>query len=373
MNGRTRKLEPLIEKIYASALLPELWPETLRGIGQFTRSRDCLFQGYELDNGVARPLFSWAGVLDQSAFARHAEIVAISGDIRAANGVRAPSGQVVQDLDYISEAEMKRHPYWQELLMPLELKYAAMVSCGTTQDGRNAEAIGFSLQRTPRQGPLVGDDSIAFEALVPHLLRSGRILRRFGKLRSSSFVSTHSSPAPAIFRLDARGNVLSMNDVGEDYFAASVLAITRGGALTVHSRVADRSIHRAIHLTLARDARAPVSGTLKTSAGAWNYWIAPISDTVHEHEADYSSRVALELHLTLRDEGSRAVLTVAEERIASSLCAGRSLRQAASDSGVAYETARNQLKSAMNKLGVSSQSALVSTLLLRRYGVRSEG
>jgi DNA-binding CsgD family transcriptional regulator len=53
-------------------------------------------------------------------------------------------------------------------------------------------------------------------------------------------------------------------------------------------------------------------------------------------------------------------LTPAERRLADELCAGHSLRQSADCLGVAYDTARNQLKAIFAKAGVNRQAALVA-------------
>ena len=56
-------------------------------------------------------------------------------------------------------------------------------------------------------------------------------------------------------------------------------------------------------------------------------------------------------------------LTPAEARLARNLAAGRSLRQAADEAGIAYETARWHLKILFQKTGTRRQAELVGKLI----------
>ena len=56
-------------------------------------------------------------------------------------------------------------------------------------------------------------------------------------------------------------------------------------------------------------------------------------------------------------------LTPAEQRLASALCTGESLRRYADSRQLSIHTARNQLKSVFSKTGVRSQNELIVYLL----------
>ena len=135
--------ELLIERIYASALRPALWPGTLKHVADFTGSRDCLFQCYRVAPTHTQAVFSYAGEIDRPMFDQHTTVVEAFGDIRAEFIATVPSGRIYHDRDFISEREMRTHPYYQELLSPQDFKYCAMTTGTIEQTPGGAARVRF--------------------------------------------------------------------------------------------------------------------------------------------------------------------------------------------------------------------------------------
>jgi DNA-binding CsgD family transcriptional regulator len=353
-------VEGLIEDVYVAALRPERWPATLRAIAAATGSRDCVFQALRISPSGATVVSSLGGEIDSETMAGYASLIARVGDPRVEYSIRQPVGRVYQDHHAITPAEMRRHPYYQEFMLPLGFKYAAIVFGVVERTRDDVLGAGIGLQRTPRQGPLEGEPLRRFETLVPHVVRAVRIANRVAA-DSSQQPENRDDPNNACLGLDAHGRVLTFDAGADAWLREGRLRLGRDGRPEFANSMLNRRIEDAVAAALASNAEAPLSGRYRIAGGSVNFMVVPRPRHACLRDEPGRAEIAAELRLRLEPFPVLApLLTPAEERVVSRLEVGRSLREAAADLGISYETARTHVKHVMQKLGVRSQAALVA-------------
>jgi DNA-binding CsgD family transcriptional regulator len=357
-----RDLEPLIEDIYASALQPALWPATLGSIAAITGSRDALMQGVAFSPEGAQPLFIVSHQIADEEIARHALVVSEVGEPRVGYLTRAQFGTIYGDESFISDSEIRRHPYYQDLLAPLGYRYFAGFIAVREQVGDRVTVMGYGLQRTPRQGQVDNEDLQIFQLLAPHLARAMRIARRM----DPNF-PLPAAPMPdrdGCFGLSATGRVVRLNDQAQACLLSGVAALNKHGHLQLGGAATDRRLYRAIRAASERRLDVPLTGRFIHGQDSWSFFVAPVPYAADAASNDGGERVAIEVRVR-RAPGvvNLNPLTPTEERLIARLERGARLRDAAADMAISYETARTHIKRAMVKLGVHSQAGLVARWL----------
>lgn len=188
----------------------------------------------------------------------------------------------------------------------------------------------------------------------------------------------HNLIDPALV-VDQTCRVISANRLARDLLASSKTArVGVRDLLTFQSREIGAHFAR-----LVREAcqRAPGSAgytefRFEDDGATFRASILPISQNLHSSALGIMSLfargpVALIIlrresrSMLIDDFQSRFRLTRAEMRMVQALCQGGSLAQLADQLGIAYETARNQLKAAFSKTGTHSQRELVHLAMQR--------
>ncbi len=134
------------------------------------------------------------------------------------------------------------------------------------------------------------------------------------------------------------------------------------------------SVH-AVEGGLVLDKQGRIALLAYVGNGRREGWFVP-DDIRGVLSSGHASVAIVAVHASLSDafraEMARTFgLTPAEARLATSLVANGRLREAATDAGVAYETARDTLQSVLRKTGTASQAALIARLLRRSTGIWS--
>lgn len=360
-----RDLESLIEDIYVAALKPDRWPAVLRAIAAETGSRDCVFQSLRVaPDGVSLAEYQ-AGDIDQPAMEAYANTIAAIGDPRVEHALRQPLGHVNQDHEFISKAEMRRHPYYEDWLRPLGFRYAAIVVASLEQSREHCIAAGIGLQRSARQGPLEGHALRRFEALAPHVVRSARVASRM--LPSLPSQAADGQARDACFGLNDRGMVLEMNEIARSWIAGAQVRIGADGCLWFRERSLRHAVDLALRAALVRDSRVPLGGRVRLASQVVSYVVVVLPADPAIRDLASVSGVALELRVRVVVAGiASSQLTPAQERIVARLAQGHRLRDLAGELGISYETARFHVKQAMLKWDVRSQTGLVAKWLHQR-------
>jgi DNA-binding CsgD family transcriptional regulator len=233
---------------------------------------------------------------------------------------------------------------------------------------------GGTVKRYNRELPFV----LSNNALkIRRALELNRIARSAAvKQLASNFLHSFLTPA---FALNAQGRILSMNAAAEKELVCGKSFRIGAQQRLLH---VDEHVSQRIVATAAQIAanRGPLSGgcdfeisrpaSLSVSVFAF---VPRLSDQLFI-PGNSLGRFALLLFrqpdrlLSLDDWGPFS-LTPAERRLANHIAAGTSLRDSANQTGITYQTARNQLKSIFAKTRTHRQSELVA-LRARMSGKR---
>jgi hypothetical protein len=222
------------------------------------------------------------------------------------------------DLDYFSNEEIERNPYYQEFLGRFGLRWSAVLRIATP-DGDCA----LSIQRTIKAGPFSASEQRVLARGGPKLSNAATLANYIGHARRAGAFELLEELGASAILLDARGEVVRINNRAEQLLCPEF------------------GIHHK-RITIAH--------------------------------REVSDEVAAAISLLLRAQDTRTLGPVAVPRPARRplvlrfirLNNGETLADAAEQLKIAGETARTRLKAIFAKTEIHKQGALVA--LLPRVG-----
>lgn len=350
----------LIDDIYEAAFLPERWPAVLDGIAALSGSAGAAL--FTSDHTrVARWTASPAVVPVVEGFISGGWITRNPRDTPAAQ--RHGFARFGTDLDFYTAGELEREPMYASLLRPLGFGWFA----GTLVKIPNGDMAVFDIERRYLDGPMPRREVQRLDVLRPHLARAAVMSARLGFERARTQVETLAAlglPAAVVGR---GGRVLAAN------------ALLQRADRQVVIRAFDRiSLVRPAGQLLLADTLArieagspnalasiplPAAGNLAPAVAH----LVPVRRQAHDVLAQALALFVL-TPLSGRDSPSAELLaglfdlTPAEARVARALVEGRTVDDAAAESGVSRETVRTQLRAVLAKTGTSRQAELVGLL-----------
>ena len=350
--------QKLIDQIYESAVVPELWPSTLGALAEIASARNgwiAVADGdlrlsaasTELARSYLSPLAA-SGIIMQSELWRRAK------DLRRAG--------FLSDLDLFTLEEIERDPFYHRFKYPRGLGWAA----ATFFDLPTGESVCFSLERERAKGPVEREALAQLDLLRPHLGRATQMATRLRLEAARSAGATLEALGIPALVLDAQGKTLAANALMEPLTAVI--------EWRSHDRVAlsDRLAQRLLAQALGAFGLGAVVGR---------------SFPVRDREG-LACRVAhvLPIRLSARDIFSRGAfaliltpaagpkappvellqslfdLTPAESQVARHLASGASIDDISEVNGVSRNTIRAQLRAVMDKTGCGRQAEVVALL-----------
>jgi DNA-binding CsgD family transcriptional regulator len=289
-----------------------------------------------------------------------------TNDIRAERGVPlARAGRIIiTDQDILTPEEMRRLPFYNELLAPYGLQWFAAV---TFQAGPAPWAL--SIQRTPKEGPFESSEKPALIRLSQRLTEVGSLSAAVGRIALSSAIDALNAvrqPAVAINRL---GAVIDVNAGAEALFDDQIRIKDR--RLHVGDADARRTLDTLLdRLRLFSDlAPFPCDPIIVRRVDNRPVILRMLPIPGAARTPFLGARALLTLTAITPRRGPPAMLlsdafrlTSAEARLATILAEGRRLEHAAEDLQISKATARNQLKAIFAKTATRRQSELVALL-----------
>jgi len=355
--------EDLIEDIYSAASNPAEWRAIMQRISTVANARECAMQGATLAQGKWTPKFIMGYEIGPSDAMKHADLIAEITDPRLTAAIHVPIDNTYEERNFITESEMRVHPYYRELWEPMEMKYMSGVPALKVQTPAGLFFGGFALQFTPRQGPIHGDSMRAWDTLRPHLTRAMRLAWRLRTITDQGWFKLTGSAAR--FTIDRLGRVTTRNELGEQLLARNIAGIDRDRRLSFRNPHLQLKVNQCLSGELLGARTTALNGEVTEFDRVWKFYLMPLqSDVALSTEPGGIPpfvNLFLEEHAKLRYK--KPILSPAESRIAARLAEGESLRHIAASLGISYETARSQCKSAMGKFDVHSQAALVARWL----------
>ena len=350
--------EQLIDRIYESALLPELWPGVLDDLARFSEGvgGSLFITRADVQYWTASP-----AVRDRAAqFVKQGLYWSGQFVTRALN---ARYAGFMTDLDLFTPEEMDREPIYRDFWRPLGIGS----SVGTCIPLPTGESANILMSRLAARGPVDRAIVQVLDELRPHLARSVLLSARLQleRARAASLMLA-ALGLPALVLSD-HGKVLATNPLMEGL--PGLLQWRAQDRVALNDKAAD---------LLLREAVAAIDGE-----GGARVRSFPVRDTAGE-----AMRVAhvIPIRLSARDIFVRCAavvvltpvtlpqappvelvqslfdLTPAEARVARNLAAGKTVEDMASDGGLSPNTIRSQIRGVLQKTGCNRQVDVVALL-----------
>ena len=274
---------------------------------------------------------------------------------------------VSTDLDFTTPEEMRRLPFYQELLAPHGLWWFAGVKVG---DGEDVWVL--VLNHTAAQGPFTPSEVRRLVMLSRSLSSAAELARAFGFARMEAALEAFEASGSAVAMVGNSGEVIRLNTSAERLLGEDLKIVK--GRIVCADRNSTAALDRALHaliwsrggdalhppVVLPRKMGRPILAYPSRRSGVAHAAFAQCQGFVVF--VDLETRIAA----PERDLALAFGLTPAEARVATGLLSGASVEGVGDKLGIARETARNQLKSVFHKTGAHGQGQLVA--LLARAG-----
>lgn len=368
---RAEQAERLTGAIYDAALDPRGWPDVLLQLKHCFRSEAETF--YILDFTTRRVRQAhlsgvtphWLACFDEHYFSAdnpwivHSLSLHRPGQVRTNERLDAHAG---------GSGLLYRSQYYNEWMRPQGLHY----SIGNTLTTERSGIANVTLLRAPDLPTFDGAELALFERLSGHFARALRIRGLLGEaqLQRGMLAEALDRLRDGLLLLAHDGRLLHGNRAALDWLAQGCGLVYRHGRVQA-AHEADRADFSALLRTPAAVAVAPGADTLllRERGGGPGLRVQATPLTLPLASPQSAQRCLL---LAVSRQPERAPpaawlrqaygLTPAEVRLVEALMQGRTLREAAEQLALSYETARTRLKVVFVKTGTHRQAALLSKL-----------
>jgi DNA-binding CsgD family transcriptional regulator/PAS domain-containing protein len=271
---------------------------------------------------------------------------------------------IVCDLDFMTQDEIKRSPYYQEFLGREGLRWFAGVKIMAGED-----AWCLSIQRSIDQGPFSKEELESLATLSAPLSSAATTARALGYARAEGALGAFEFSDLGAILFDRFGKVLRVNGAAERLLGED-FSILRG-RIKSSDPDATRQLDRALHaMQPAKGQPALMPPVLLPRQGSRRPLIAFATRLAEVSQNLFApcQTILVIYDLNARPQPAEATLrhcfglSGAEARLASALAVGNTLDDAAEELRITKETARHELKSVFAKLNVHRQSQLVALL-----------
>jgi DNA-binding CsgD family transcriptional regulator len=349
-------LTDLVDRIYESAFLPELWPGVLDGLAAISDARGGVLLSIAPDTSIPR----WTASDNLREFV--AGFVA-GGWLSRGRRLAVASNHAGFVTEQSTEEVLAEQPMYRDFLRPLGLGWAA----GLALPMPTGDLILMSVERDYARGRVEPEVLRDLDSLRPHLARSGLLAARLQLERARAVSDTLSALGVAALVFDQRGAVLAAN--------ALIEALSGQVRWRARDRVgladpgADAQFRRALATLDTRTAGAPRSFALRgaADAAALVAHVIPLRGGARDLFARCAGVLVLtpvslpnappvELVRSLFD------LTAAEANVARRLAAGETVAEIATAGGVSVNTVRAHVRGVLEKTGCHRQTDVVALL-----------
>ena len=359
MERRETVCDHLIDSIYDAGARPERWPSVLTAIAGAAGAAGGVVFGFSKSRGL---VFEYNGSLD----ARCADIF----KIRHANNVWVqgmagrPRNQLVVSDSLIKRRDLMQLEFYDEVLKPQRLAYAALAALTAGSD----IDIQFSIQKSLHGGPFNSRELTTLRRLLPHVRRALGVSLRLtpGDPAADGLNTVTERLHCAALTLNRRGELLDANKNAQRLAQDGLLPLAKN-ALTWSEPAEQRRFLKAL-----QEIRSGASlRTLQMVEGIQRYEVVCTALGPRTQPAIVLvllSLVSVKMH-NLAEPRSRLTdaLTAAERRVTQAAASGLSTAEIAGELDISRNTVKTHLRRVYYKLDVKRQSELI--ILMNRVGL----
>jgi DNA-binding CsgD family transcriptional regulator len=348
----------LIDRIYESAFVPDLWPGVLDELARLSDSRGGLL--FSARDRVLKWTSSanlndiFRSYVEDGWFPRCPRRICLFTKSMPAFFV---------EQDFWTQDQLDSNPIYRDFFRPHGLGWSA----GTGLQMPTGDHIVLSIERDHDRGPIERERVEALNELRSHLARSAFVAARLGLQRASGAAETLTAMGLPALLLSRDGTVIEANSLVEDlsahvqWRARNRIALADGAAnelLSSALAALDGKPELSVRSFALRDA---------DDKAAMVAHVIPIRRSAHDIFAGSYALLVLTQVTAQRGppiELMRSLfdLTPSEARVARGLATGETLEEIAESGGVAISTVRSQLRQVLQKTGCTRQAEVVSLL-----------
>jgi DNA-binding CsgD family transcriptional regulator len=367
----TEELSQLLATLYAAPLQSEKWQAFFDHLSRLTKiSSGYLISGSELQGYAA--LAGGGPSFNPETLQLYEEYYG-SMDPFSAPSLLDPRIAVISGEQLISQDQLRKTEFYNDLLANYEMEYMTMLSCGSTAEQTNV----MPLWRRAQDGPMDDASIVLLQMLLPHAHTTIRIRTALENVDVQSQFAELALDAmsTAVFLVSATGSVQHMNKPAAALVQKADGLRLEGSVLTA----SDPKESALIALFISGAASVGNKNMPNTPGGALNITrqkvLCPLRVAVLPIPEDHRSMMKLRCALVFVSDPeaspkSRGTfmrmlyrLTPAESRIADLLLQGLDMRRIADCLGITIETARFHLKRVLAKTGARRQTELMRLML----------
>lgn len=348
----------LVYQIYEAALVPERWGDVLSELGRIFGAPAVsllAFDGIRPIGHSGTPLVEAANEhFCNSDLWKQSHRLQFSFDNPVAGFVVAQDYYPPGFLDTDAGFHLRRD---------LGLESQA----GTVVPMPSGEVVVFAMERPRSEAPFSAEDIHRLNQLYPHLARSGLLAARLGLQRAATTVQALEVVGLPAAVLNATGRVLASNSLLDSI--QPLIVAKAFGKIALVDEGPNALFQQAIE-TIRSNAE-PVVRSIpvapRDQAMPIVVHVIPLSRASHDVFGADVLVVATQVTASLMVP-SPALLTglfdlePAEAKLAAALAQGKSLKDAAVERGIRYNSARTYLTRILRKTGTRQQSELVALL-----------
>jgi DNA-binding CsgD family transcriptional regulator len=347
----------LVDRIYESSFVPELWPGVLDDLAHIAEGTSTTLFATKSD------VQYWA--TSPGTRERAERFVKEGWFWRGQVTARLFAAQhcgFLTDLDVLTLEELDQEPIYRDLWRPWGIGWAA----GTAIPIPTGEKLTFVVTRLTERGPVEREVVQRLDELRPHLARSAFLSARLQLERARIASETLAALGLPALVLNDRGKVLAANSLIE--------ALTGCVQWRAQDRVSLKDTAADQLLWDAITAIDVAGGTVRSfpvrDTGADAMMVAHVIP-IRLSARDIFVRCAAALVLTpltlpqappVELVQSLFDLTPAEARVARSLASGKTVDEIATDGGISPNTIRTQVRGVLEKTGCNRQVDIVALL-----------
>jgi DNA-binding CsgD family transcriptional regulator len=347
----------LVDRIYESSLVPELWPDVLDELGRIANATGgtLFITKSEVQYWTASPGSHEraARAVNEGWFWR-GQIIARAFAIRHAG--------FLTDLDILTPDELNQEPLYRDFFRPQGVGWGV----GTTIPIPTGEIVFLFINRRTERGPVEHDVVQKLDELRPHLARSALLSARLQLERARIAGETLAALGLPALVVNEQCKVLAANHLIE---ALTGYVLWRAqDRVSLKDKAADQLLREAIAaIDLAgaavrsfpvRDARAEammVAHVVPIRLSARDIFVRCAAVLVLT-PVTLPQAPPVELVQSLFD------LTPTEARVARGLASGKTVQDIAVDRGLSENTIRTHVRGVLEKTGCNRQVDIIALL-----------
>ncbi|WP_376696349.1 helix-turn-helix transcriptional regulator [Wenzhouxiangella sp. EGI_FJ10305] len=347
--------EDAIQALYGAAMGTVSWFSALDALAGFAGSRVVTLDTYDLEEQVGEVLTANA-MPDPSIESYNREFGRGNFQIETVSGYYQP-GKVVRTSDFISQKELLSSDIFNHVYKPMGIRWAA----GVALEVGDRYISEFSFMKAIDGNDHTERELKRIRSMVPHLRQAWLGFRHIEQLEASieTVTTLWDRFDHAVVVIDSKRSIQFANRLAEEFLSAGRAWVSRAGRLHMRHSQDDQAFGEQLGEVLNGKARL-----LRLSTGSFG------SDFVSSLVRLDERSVALIVTDPARNNSDwrqglmmRFHLTPAEAEVVNSVVEGESLKRFAERAGIAYETARSQMKSAMRKNSWRRQGDVVADVL----------